>query len=257
MKNIYLLATDKASRLHLWTDENGTRPALCELEYSHTRNTRHIYITNDEEIKQGDWCINLNSLYNHKELCRIDNQLELERYAKKTSNKCKKIILTTDADLIKDGVQTIPDEFLEWFVKNPSCEYVEIFNNWNYNDKGFIDHSGYKIITQNEEPNQDIIMELQKDPLLKDFDNQVNKKISFLKQKQETLEEVAKKSAIEHFEKGNSYYILGFENGAKYQLEQSFKLMSEYANYYEQCYSERPTKTPLQPSLWFEKFKNK
>jgi len=72
--------------------------------------------------------------------------------------------------------------------------------------------------------------------------------------KQETtLEEAAERSAIEQFEAGNSAYILGFENGAKYQLEQSFKLMSEYANYYEQCYSERPTKTPLQPSLWFEK----
>jgi hypothetical protein len=39
---------------------------------------------------------------------------------------CKKIILTTDQDLIKDGVQAIDDEFLEWFVKNPSCEFVEV-----------------------------------------------------------------------------------------------------------------------------------
>jgi hypothetical protein len=30
----------------------------------------------------------------------------------------KKIILTTDLDLIKDGVQSIDNEFLEWFVKN-------------------------------------------------------------------------------------------------------------------------------------------
>jgi parallel beta-helix repeat protein len=37
-----------------------------------------------------------------------------------------KIILTTDTDLIKDGVQETPDEFLEWFVKNPSCEEVEV-----------------------------------------------------------------------------------------------------------------------------------
>jgi hypothetical protein len=40
---------------------------------------------------------------------------------------CKKIILTTDGDLIKDGIQVIDDdEFLEWFVKNPSCERVEV-----------------------------------------------------------------------------------------------------------------------------------
>ena len=38
-----------------------------------------------------------------------------------------KIILTTNKLLIKEGVQAIDDEFLEWFVKNPSCEGVEIF----------------------------------------------------------------------------------------------------------------------------------
>jgi hypothetical protein len=37
----------------------------------------------------------------------------------------KKIIITTDPELIKEGVQSIDDEFLEWFVKNPSCEEVE------------------------------------------------------------------------------------------------------------------------------------
>lgn len=37
-----------------------------------------------------------------------------------------KIILTTNKLLIKDGVQNINDEFLEWFVNNPCCEEVEI-----------------------------------------------------------------------------------------------------------------------------------
>ena len=44
----------------------------------------------------------------------------------KTEVGYKKIILTTDQDLIKDGVQAIDDEFLEWFVQNPSCESVEV-----------------------------------------------------------------------------------------------------------------------------------
>ena len=51
MKNIHILPTDKPSRLHLWTDEKGIRLELCDLEYSHTRNTQNIYITSDEEIK--------------------------------------------------------------------------------------------------------------------------------------------------------------------------------------------------------------
>lgn len=42
----------------------------------------------------------------------------------------KKIILTTDQDLIKDDVQTIDDDFLEWFVKNPSYEVVLITNDF-------------------------------------------------------------------------------------------------------------------------------
>jgi hypothetical protein len=40
--------------------------------------------------------------------------------------KGNKVILTTNKLLIKDGVQAIDDEFLEWFVKNPSCEEVGV-----------------------------------------------------------------------------------------------------------------------------------
>jgi hypothetical protein len=55
-----------------------------------------------------------------------------------------KVILTTNDLLIKDGVQAIDDEFLEWFVKNPSCEEVDV----NYGvlkpfqsiDKGYMIH---------------------------------------------------------------------------------------------------------------------
>lgn len=64
-----------------------------------------------------------------------------------------KVILTTNNLLIKNGVQEIPDEFLEWFVKNPSCERVEI-NDWS-DDKGNIAFNGklrYQIIIPKEEP---------------------------------------------------------------------------------------------------------
>jgi hypothetical protein len=37
----------------------------------------------------------------------------------------KKIILATDTKLIADGVQAIDDDFLEWFIKNPTCEEIE------------------------------------------------------------------------------------------------------------------------------------
>jgi hypothetical protein len=38
----------------------------------------------------------------------------------------KKIIITTDPELIKDGIQEIEDLFLVWFVKNPTFDEVEI-----------------------------------------------------------------------------------------------------------------------------------
>ena len=85
-------------------------------EFNETKNFRHInkqniYITNLEEIKEGDWLISKEgNLHNNFGWNYGD----------------RKIILTTDQDLIKDGVQAIDDDFLEWFLKNQSCESVEV-----------------------------------------------------------------------------------------------------------------------------------
>jgi len=75
----------------------------------------NIYITSDEEIREGDW-------YFYK--CGINGIVDKAIRTYQTLNKefCKKIILTTDQDLIVDGVQSIDDDFLEWL----SCEYVEV-----------------------------------------------------------------------------------------------------------------------------------
>jgi hypothetical protein len=70
-----------------------------------------------------------------------------------------KVILTTDPKLIKDGVQAVPDEFLEWFVKNPSCEEVFIADDYEQvnQDNPILRGSTnvihkYKIILPKEEP---------------------------------------------------------------------------------------------------------
>lgn len=113
-KNIFILPTDKPSKLHLWSDENGTRLELCELEYSHTRNTQNIYITNNEEIKINDYITDGYLVWQWK-----DDSSLLGR---------KRVILTTDINLIKESVQAIDNEFLEWFVKNTSCDKVDVIN---------------------------------------------------------------------------------------------------------------------------------
>jgi hypothetical protein len=111
MKNIHVLPTDKPSRLHFteFEEELIFTPKYEKL------NGINIYITSDEEIKEGDLFID-------------DRYKQPMKYFGEGSllKSSKKIILTTDQDLIKDGVWGIEDGFLEWFVKNPTCEYVEL-----------------------------------------------------------------------------------------------------------------------------------
>jgi len=150
MKNIHILPTDKPSRLHLKSDGFYlTKEENSFIPYSYPQN---IYITSDEEKpKAGEW-----SLYQNKIHKCIEDII---------GDEFKKIILITDQDLIKDGVQAIDDEFLEWFVKNPSCERVEIIEEEVF--VGFIDGNGkkpiyddeYKIIIPKEEPKQETLEE--------------------------------------------------------------------------------------------------
>jgi hypothetical protein len=117
MKNIHLLPTDKPSRLYktanfLLLDSKAMPNNTLE-----TKN-QNIYITSDDEIKMDDWYLDdTNSVRQAITEC--------ESYWTHRK-KYQKIILTTDPELIANGVQAIDDEFLEWFVKNPSCERVEI-----------------------------------------------------------------------------------------------------------------------------------
>ena len=132
MKNIYLLKTDKPSRLLVRND----KPSILMLkEHSpfatnETHTYQNIYILSDEEIKDGDWCIDINSnqpfqcLRNQKD--GVYEWKDGNSWARLHKN-CKKIILTTDQDLIADGVQPIDDDFLEWFTKNTSCEEVKVY----------------------------------------------------------------------------------------------------------------------------------
>jgi hypothetical protein len=75
---------------------------------------QNIYITSDEEIKELDYGLIGNEVMSYHQM-----------HKKWGMPQGKKIILTDNKDLIKDGVQSIDDEFLEWFVKNPSCDSIK------------------------------------------------------------------------------------------------------------------------------------
>ena len=178
MKNIHILPTEKPSRLlYFGTSKELTLQVNPATFRVFERSPQHIYITSDEEIKKGDWVITnggfrfVTKLNNDKIKSFIDDGTISKQFP---SPYCrleyyKKIILTTDLDLI--GVQTIDDEFLEWFVKNPSCESVEVKHQhideigigeeWACHPKNNNDY--YKIIIPKEEQKQHIIDMMKSD----------------------------------------------------------------------------------------------
>ena len=184
MKNIHVLPTDKPSRIYLIKSNNklgitSNNPEFTENFGSGTQN-QHIYITNDEEIKVGDFFYSVRGVIEKA----IINYPKGEHFGK--------LILTTDQNLIKYGVQAIDDEFLEWFVKNPSCEEVEVsyevLKPFQGEEKGYLIHC----------PDNEVLEE----------------------PKQETLEEAAEK----WFNKDGFYPNpkQGFISGAKWQQERMY-----------------------------------
>jgi hypothetical protein len=171
----------------------------------------------------------------------------------------KEILLSTDTELQKNGIQAIDDEFLEWFVKNPSCEWVEVesmINMIQFTPREFI----YKIIIPQEEPKQYPIggyapgyysctcvtcktefmgdkRAVQCEPCaiemvsVKIVKNNGGYQIE--KPKQETLEEAAVKYATNH---GMMAYVFpekreSFIEGAKWQQERMYSEAIEFAEW--------------------------
>jgi hypothetical protein len=235
MKNIHILPTDnKPSRLYF--NVNDKEFQICEIEKPSTilKPNRHIYITSYKSPS-----INGYYLLNDNVVCKKD-----ETYFA-TNWKEREIIITTDKDLIKDGVQAIDDEFLEWFVKNPSCEEVEV--------EGHIykgqDETEYTIIIPKEEskPFKDMLpltevalAEFKKNPV---------------PTKKETLEEVAERK----FENIGDRLI--FEDGAKWQQERSYseeEVLNKLTHFAVEIQRQNKEGVfPLRIKEWFERNKKK
>ena len=295
MKNIHILPTDKPSRLF----DDGIEFYLGELKdrKGHPATSYNIYITSDEEIKDGDYYIHGGRLHKHLGKKCIDVLTNKEYPQSRFINKdsvFKKIILTTDQDLIKDGIQAINDEFLEWFVKNPSCEKVKVKPLLSNNGRALF---GYKIIIPKEEPKKEPVLKcdlcktyprlegtnkcescysvvrhfLEQDPEFK------GKLLPDLRKKQETLEESLPKNRWKYTgnqetieEAAREYYKrgqLGFEKaadtemaflkGVKWQQERSYN-EEEVLDIIENAFqSSLLTNKKISILEWFEQFKKK
>ena len=137
MKNIHVLPTDKPSRLIIYSTLLNEFRLLDEPieDWKHKKN---IYITSDEKFVRDEYITDgIEVMKATPKL--VDAQGLVDR------RDWKKILMTTDPELINDGVHPIGDEFLEWFVKNPSCEEVEIEESYSMSQ---LSYSGieYEII---------------------------------------------------------------------------------------------------------------
>jgi hypothetical protein len=141
--NIHLVPTDKPSRLFKNIKGNlGFNTEWTEIPFG--RINQNIYITDNSEIR--DWWVfntQTNKVYFVKGFYGVQAH-------------AKKIILTNDIDLIQGGIQSINDEFLQWFVKNPSCKRVEVekWTDYRLKNNEEIIFYNYKIIIPQEEPKQ-------------------------------------------------------------------------------------------------------
>ena len=255
MKNIHLIPTDKPSRLHL----GNSGLVLCESVLSkYTINGQHIYITSDDEkLKQGDY-----GLSKLNEIINFHNGYDYRYY--------KKIIITTDQDLIADSVQAIDDTFLEWFVKNPSCEGVEVEDTClevRVCDCAMNENClkpGYTIIFPQEEPKQELNLNcfdcnksLQDCTCMEDTINMTD-----------PLEQAAKEYAERHLDvSGNlgKYLVKAvFQDGVKWEQEQDKNKYSEEEvrklfKQYKEEFSIYRNQQILNVEFedWFEQFKKK
>ena len=185
MKNIYILPTDKPSVLGRFIDTNNLFLRVSN-DIPRGENV-NIYITSDEEIKEGDvvkipcgvgkvkelsWKFgNNNPSYIVEDIFiyklrygQKEGELQINSFR---YEDVKKIILTTDQDLIKNGVQAIDDEFLEWFIKNPNCEEIEVVDVRSLGVYG--SYYPYKINIPKKETKQETLEEAKVNNLIKLF----------------------------------------------------------------------------------------
>lgn len=202
---------------------------------------KELFITNDEEINKDTktcWCIDISC----NELVLHQGVLPSYHY-----KHYKKIIMTTDKSINvlcscgkdcgakESGIQAIDDEFLEWFVKNPNCEEIEVVDVRSLGVYG--SYYPYKINIPKKET------------------------------KQETLEEIAIQKRNELGLKGT---IDGFIAGAKWQQERMYseeevKNLIKIIEWYDKESDVRPNYTPdIEERIgeismwdWFEQFKKK
>jgi hypothetical protein len=288
MKNLFLLPTSNPSRLFIidkskmfiseppYLSFSTVGGKVHKIEGEELYQPQYLYITSDKVPKEGDWCYS-----------EMDGVGKWCGPILTHEPQPKKIILTNDPNLINDGIQAIDDTFLKWFVENPSCEFVEVKDITTIPSLQLGRPNGhlmYKIIIPQEEPKQET------DDEEKEFRRKFPKEFALIdmikldeaqeKPKQQTLEQDAKKYAVNKRNKKNltnrefDLCQKDFIEGAKWQAERMYSEALEFAqwishndwvylpskNYWvneEQEELEQKLSSEQILELWFKENKNK
>lgn len=129
--NVVMLPTKGKSKLRLMRGYDGNAlgydllmtPAQLHNNKNSTISYFHLFITSDEEIKEGDWFINEHGQFS---IC----SKHLENWLKNNQSSLKKIIATTDTSL---NLPQIPQQFIE--------KYIEEYNKGNVIDKVEVEYN--------------------------------------------------------------------------------------------------------------------
>lgn len=165
-RNLWVIPTDKPSPNILLKKDDGTFQIFDNTFYNiwkmhqefgdftpSNATYQNIYITDDSEIKESGWYEHNGVIFRADDV--FDDGNNPNNSNPKVTDFNHKIILTTDLELQKDGIQAIDDEFLKWFVKNPSCEEIKIANSL-VRVSSFDWRTDYKIIIPSSEIWKDV-----------------------------------------------------------------------------------------------------
>ncbi len=158
MKNIVLLPSNEKTRLvRVFTDalrENFVLKLDIEVNDSFKEYVNLYIISHDEDLVLGGY--HFNSKYGDELQKTNQRDIDSRKYWEADDYYISKILLTTDLELVKDGIQEVPESFLNWFLENPSCEHVELKQE-KLHPGEFMDDSypkdflNYQIVFQNGE----------------------------------------------------------------------------------------------------------
>lgn len=232
-----MLPTDQASRLYLEYGDCDLCLANYPLPQTSRSNNQHLYITTDDEIREGDWFIHhshsTTSLHQAKSVVP-ESIITMDDEGCWMIN-AKRVILTSDQTLNMCGVQEIDPAFMDWFVKNPTCEFVKVTK------LDYLTNRQYRIYDlPQEEPR----------PKHVPYTGKV-----WEPSNQETLEDAAeqyanKKGDIPTTELEDAIFKQGFLDGAKWQAQRMYS-EEEVLELLNDCRGENP----IDINKWFEQFK--